>query len=207
MISEEIIQKRSEDSFQEIEIQENSRENRVGYFQPDNYNPKSSNFPNDPMVPYTAEIIPISERDVKFNQVIHFGRFFKWVCVIEFLMIFTYLIIGAIFLLVLLFTPVLGFIGAKKLNRCLSVFYLGYVLLSILLRLILVVAYGNIAFIVVGSLVIVSNLVGIRYVISFIKVLRMLNFQEKKELLILQNGVPNRNNDILKSQNHYDNKV
>ena len=116
--------------------------------------------------------------------------------VIEFFLIFTYIIVGALFLLVLLFIPVLGFIAGKKLNKCLTIFYLGYLMLSILVRIILIVAYKNVIFIVIGTLVIVSNLIAIRYLIKFLSLLKSLTDQEKTELLILQNGVPSRKSDV-----------
>jgi hypothetical protein len=111
---------------------------------------------------------------------------------IEFLMIFTYLILGLPFLLFLLILPILGYLSAKKIWKALGVVYLIYLISSVLLRIILIVAFRNLIFIVVGSIVVLFNLICIRYVIKFLKVTKELNDLERAELLILQNGVPLR---------------
>jgi hypothetical protein len=187
MQADEIIHRPHEDSFKEIEIQDMSDGNNIIYI------PRGS-LKQDIAVPAlnSVQIVAISERDIKFSQVIQFGKFVKWVSMIEFLMIFTYLILGLPFLLFLLILPILGYLSAKKIWKALGVVYLIYLISSVLLRIILIVAFRNLIFIVVGSIVVLFNLICIRYVIKFLKVTKELNDLERAELLILQNGVPLR---------------
>ncbi|OMJ92931.1 hypothetical protein SteCoe_4140 [Stentor coeruleus] len=207
MNTEEMFQKPNEESFKEIIIQDNSESKNIIYIPNNNFSCKP--IQGDQAIdPQTTSIIPICERDLKFTQVIHFAKFMKWMSLLEFLMVFTYIIPGTIFLLVLLFVPVLGFIAAKKLHKCLGITYLVYLMLSILLRVILMVATGNLIFIIVGTLIIVSNLIAIRYLVKLLKIIKSLSDLEKRELLILQNGIPMRKpeNDIQIPQlNYYNN--
>lgn len=189
MNTEEAKEKHNPDSFQEIEIQDFSNRQSMVYIPNNAYFPASIQVPKDPQ---PTIIIPINDRDIKFNQIMHFAKFVRWVALLEFCMVFTYLIIGAVFLLSLLFIPFLGFLGGKKLNKCLSVFYLIYLILSVLLRIILMAAEGNVAFIVVGTFVLVSNLIAVRYLVKFVKMLKFLSPQERDELLILVNGASNK---------------
>lgn len=182
---DDMLHRQHEDSFKEIEIQDMSDGNNIIYI------PRKS-LKQDNAVPAlsSVQIVAISDKDIKFSQVIQFGKFVKWVSIIEFLMIFTYLIIGLAFLLFLLVLPILGFMSVKKLWKSLGVVYLIYLIGSILLRIILIVAFGNLIFIVIGSIIVVFNLVCVRYVVKFLKVTKELNESERSELLILQNGVP-----------------
>ena len=106
MNTEEIVYRNNEDSFKEIEIRDMADGRNIVYVP--NEKVKQTDKIMIPTLNSVA-IVAICERDVKFSQVIQFGKFLKWVSVIEFFMIFTYLILGLPFLLFLLifFTPLL----------------------------------------------------------------------------------------------------
>ena len=70
-----------------------------------------------------------------------------------------------------------------------------YLILSILLRITLMVAIWDIVFIVVGTFIIVSNVIAIRFLTKFLNLLKKLEEHERSELLILQNGIPNRKSE------------
>lgn len=191
MNTDEIIYRNHEDSFKEIEIRDMADGRNVVYVANDNV--KQSDKVMTPSLNSVA-IVAICERDVKFSQVIQFGKFVKWVSIIEFFMIFTYLILGLPFLLILLIFPIIGFFAAKKIYKPLGVVYLMYLLASVIVRLILMVYLMNLAFIIVGSFIIVFNSICIRYLVKFLKILKELSPEDRAELLVLQNGVPMRRN-------------
>lgn len=199
MISEEILHKHNADTFREIEIQDHTEKNSF-FYSKSPFSPKAGSVPEVP----DLKIIPISQKDIKFNQVIHFARYVKWFALFEFLMTFTYILITVLFLLALLICPVLGFFAGKNLNKCLGVFYLVYLILSVLLRIILIATFKNLSFIVVGTFVIVTNLAAIRYVSKFLNLLKIVSEEEKNDLLILQNGIPDRKNDDQSGEMHAD---
>ena len=189
MNTDEIIYRNHEDSFKEIEIRDMADGRNIVYVPNEKF--KQSDKVMTPSLNSVA-IVAICERDVKFSQVIQFGKFVKWVSIIEFFIILTYLILGLAFLLILFIFPVLGFFAAKKIYKPLGVVYLMYLIASVIIRLILIVYFTNLAFIIVGSFIIVFNIICIRYLVKFLKVLKELSPEDRAELLVLQNGVPSR---------------
>lgn len=193
MNTEELVYRNNEDSFKEIEIRDLADGKNIEYVP--NGKPKNSEIVMSPTLNSVA-IVAICERDVKFSQVIQFGKFLRWVSAIEFFTVFTYLILGLVFFLFLLVFPILGFFAAKKIYKPFGVVYLMYLIGSILLRIILMATFAYLPFIIVGSFAVVFNLICIRFLVRFLKIVKELSPEDRAELLILQNGVPARRNNL-----------
>lgn len=193
MNTEDLAYRNNEDSFKEIEIRDMADGKHIEYVI--NEKAKTKELVISPTLNSVA-IVAICERDVKFGQVIQFGKFLKWVSAIEFFTIFTYLILGLAFFLFLLVFPILGFFGARKIYKPFGVVYLMYLIGSVLLRIILMATFAYIPFIIIGCFAVVFNLICIRFLVRFLKVVKDLSPEEREELLILQNGVPARRSNL-----------
>lgn len=101
-----------------------------------------------------------------------------------------YILILFFWLLILLPLPILGYYAGYYLNRGLAVVYLVFEVLMIALRVLFMVFFPNIAFIVLSSLAIVFELVIIGIIIRFIMLVGELTPEELDDTKAIIQEIP-----------------
>lgn len=152
-------------------------------------------------LPYNQPTVTnISPQDQKFNRILHFARFVRWMAVFDCIIIFLFILGGLIFLLILVPLPVMGFFAGRYLSRPLSVAYAAFIVIIIALRIAIMAIMDDIVFYILSVIVIMIELIILRYVIVFFRLLRGITLDERKQLLTIQNGPMARQPNLASNQ-------
>ena len=180
---------------QEYEVYSGANPNRDSYGPP-----PPSHFMGSAMSYQPPMVIPITQRDVKFQNVLRFSRFVKWMSIVDSVICLLF-IFGLFPLMILIFLPIMGFLSSQKLNRKLAIGYLVCLAVIAILRLLLAIFAYYWFFRILQILIIIFEIVVARYVLKFYSLLGTLTEQERQELLILQNGIYYPNQGALQYPN------
>lgn len=154
-----------------------------GYGQPAYSQPQYSQQPLYVSQPAVAMAVVQPERPItpKQHTVFVYARGIRWMAIADCFIVLIYILILFFWLLILLPLPILGYYAGYYLNRGLAVAYLVFEVLMIALRVVFMILFPNIVFIVLSSIAIVFEVIIIGFIVRFIILVGELSPEELED--------------------------
>lgn len=132
-----------------------------------------------------SDILPNSPNDQsqEIQQIRKYSKLVKFASVALCLCTLFYLIPGAWPLVLTFVFPIVGSVAAHKFNDCLNKFYLVYLSLSLIIQIIVMGVLGNVAYIVLQTLVMIGEIIIIYYDVKLLLELNKLDPKAKAQLI------------------------
>lgn len=155
---------------------------------------QAGNIGYSPQPIYAAQQVPSlsiqveakQEREKERGLLLRYQKFLKWLSIADIVSILFFMV-GLFFpLLILLPFPLLGFFASRRLSKCLTVCYLVWLCLLMVVRLVLLFVTRSIAFAVINFLLIIFD---IWVIVITVKFLRQLGKVYEQDLEDLRNGI------------------
>lgn len=139
----------------------------------------------DPEYVFPEEISPFTlEQLQRLSYTSNLSRKICWLSIVDCILVSFILYFGVYyFLFIVIFLPIVGFIGAKRYNKILCLIYLVYLVVVLILRIYLLIFMPAIAIIIIQGLIMILEVYVCILDFKFLKILLKVTVTEKMYLM------------------------